>query len=131
MVNPRRSFKILAVLFGLLAVSNAAKPLEGSGDVGFVFFGERLTGTPNAIVAPLFALYLAVYAYGLWNARRFALPMATAYAAYVIVNLVMFQLRMPETAHPGIAFSLAYTIVAVGVSSGAVYLLRRHRGELT
>jgi hypothetical protein len=130
MANARRSFKVLAVLFGLLAISNAAKPLEVSGDAGFVFFGERLRGSPNAMVAPLFALYLAIYAYGLWSARKFALPMGVAYAVYVILNLVLFQMRMPADAHPSLAFSIAYSVVAIGVSSGAALLLWRHRHEL-
>jgi hypothetical protein len=37
---------------------------------------------------------------------------------------------MPQDAHPGLAFSLVYAIVAIGVSSGAAYLLLRHRDEL-
>jgi hypothetical protein len=125
-----RVFKVLAVLFALLAISNATKPLEMSGEVGFVLFGQRLKGTANAVAAPLFALYLAVYAYGLWNKRRFALPMGIAYAVYVVLNLVLFSMRMPESAQGSMAFSLTYTIVAVGVSSGAAYLLVRRRDEL-
>src|SRR5437762_10021803 len=78
-----------AILFGVLAVSNLLKPLQMGGPehTGFVFFGQRTTGTANAILGPLFGIYLLVYAVGIWRLRRFALPMAYAYAAYVIVNL--------------------------------------------
>ncbi len=131
MAGAGRSFKFFAVLFGLLAISNAAKPFELSGDAGFVFFGKRLSGTPNAVLGPLFGLCLAVYAFGLWNKRAFALPLGVAYAAYVVANLVLFQYRMPASAQPGIAFALVYTAVAIGVSAGAAYLLVRHRDELS
>ncbi len=81
-----------AILFGVLAVSNLLKPLQMGGPehTGFVFFGQRTTGTANAILGPLFGIYLLVYAVGVWRLRRFALPMAYAYAAYVIVNLIAF-----------------------------------------
>ena len=47
-----------------------------SPNVGFVFFGMKLSGVPNAIVAPLFGILLAVLAYGIWTMRRFAMPIA-------------------------------------------------------
>ncbi|MGH7857387.1 MAG: hypothetical protein ACREQY_08655, partial [Candidatus Binatia bacterium] len=66
--------KALAVAMGLLAVSNFSKaivqPFDPPGNVGFVFFGTRLQGTPNLIVAPIFGLLLAAYAYGAWTGRR-------------------------------------------------------------
>src|SRR3989454_8602101 len=70
-----------AVLFGILALSDLAKPIEAGlgGDLrpGFVFFGHRLSGTANAVVGPLFGLYLLLYAAGIWRMRRWALPMGT------------------------------------------------------
>ena len=55
-----------AILFGVLGISDLLKPLQFGGDqTGFVFFGKRLAGTPNAIVGPLFGLYLLVYALGI------------------------------------------------------------------
>src|SRR5690349_17377689 len=94
-----------AILFNLLAVSNALKPLQLGGDrTGFVFFGQRLSGTPNAIVGPLFAVFLAVYAVGIWRLQRWALPMAWAYAAYVLVNPLLFPIRTPQAAAPGVLF---------------------------
>ena len=56
-----------AILFGVLAVSNLLKPLQMGGPehTGFVFFGQRTTGTTNAILGPLFGIYLLVYAVGI------------------------------------------------------------------
>src|SRR2546422_11277897 len=59
MNNPDRGslLTVLALLFGLLAVSDLAKPLAASlgGGLrpGFVLFGHRLSGTANAVVGPL------------------------------------------------------------------------------
>ena len=134
MARPDRGplLSVFALLFGLLAVSNFMKPLAGKpGEVGFVFFGQRLAGTPNAIIGPLFGLYLLVYAVGTWRMRRYALPMGIAYAAYVIVNLVLFNARDPNPNRQGILFGVVYSLVAIGVSSGAAYLLARRRATLT
>ena len=41
----------LAVLFAILASTDILKPLHLEGPTtGLVFFGERLSGTPNAIL---------------------------------------------------------------------------------
>jgi hypothetical protein len=129
-----RALTTFAVLFAILAVSNLLKPFhfEG-GDTGFVFFGKRLSGTANAVVGPLFGVFLLAYAAGIWRMRRFALGMAYAYAAYVIVNLVLFNVRTPQPpdAGPGyLVFGIVYAAVAIGVSSGAAYLLAKRRLEL-
>lgn len=126
-MNPLRVF---AGLFALLAVSNALKPLKLGDSVGFVLFGTRLDGTANLIAGPLFAVYLAVYAYGILNQRKFALGMGVAYAIYVVVNLVTWTLYAPQAAESGMLFGLVYTAIAVGVSSGAAYLLYQARDEL-
>jgi len=123
---------VFALLFGLLAISNFMKPVAGKpGEVGFVFFGQRLAGTPNAIIGPLFGLFLLVYAVGIWRMRRHALPMGVAYAAYVIVNLALFNVRDPNPNRQGLLFGILYSLVAIGVSSGAAYLLARRRPALT
>jgi len=123
-----------AVLFGLLALSNLLKPFQLAGDqTGFVFLGHRLRGVANATVGPLFGIYLALYAAGIWRMKRYALPMAYAYAAYVIVNLVLFTLLGPKPAGagPGYAlFGLVYAVVAIGVSLGTALVLRQRQAEL-
>lgn len=127
-----RVLSMFAVLFVLLAISNLLKPfrLEGS-DTGFVFFGQRLSGTANAIIGPLFGIYLLVYAFSIWRMRRLALPMAYAYAGYVIINLILFNMRNPVP--PGVGyliFGVVYSILAIGVSSGAAYWLSKRKAAL-
>src|SRR5258706_16026028 len=120
---------VFAVLFGLLAVSNLLKPLQIGSQTGFVLFGKRLSGLPNTIFGPLFGLFLAAYATGIWGMRRRALPMGIAYAIYVVVNLILFTVRMPQ--EPGhLLFGIVYMTVAIGVSSGAAVLLWRRQNEL-
>jgi hypothetical protein len=123
---------ILAILFGILAVSNLLKPLQLLGpETGFVLFGERLTGTANAIAGPLFGVVLLTYAVGIWTMQRWALPLGRLYAAYVIANLVLFTFRTPSP--PGIGyqiFGLVYAAVAIGCSVGAWYLLAQRQHAL-
>ena len=129
--NHSQTFKVFAVLFALLAVSNLLKPFQ-LGDAGLVFFGRKLTGTANMIAGPLFGLYLLVYAFGLWNLKRFALPMGHAYATYVVLNLILFTAK--NTPPPGVGymiFGIVYSLVAVGVSVGAAYLLTKYKAELS
>jgi hypothetical protein len=121
-----------AVLFALLGVSNLLKPLRFGGEqTGFVLFGHRLDGTANAIAGPLFGLFLFVYAYTIWKRRQIALPLGVAYAIYVLTNLLLysaFNERPPGASY--LAFMVAYTLVALGVSGGAVALLVRERSRL-
>ena len=121
---------ICAVLFGILALSNALKPLQLGGDqTGFVFLGQRLSGAANTIAGPLFAAFLAVYAFGIWTMRRFALPMSHAYAAWVILNLVLWNLR--TTQPTPVLFGLVYVSIAIGVSLGAAIAITKRKTELT
>jgi hypothetical protein len=63
-----------AVLFAILAISNLLKPLQIGGEqTGFVFLGERLGGVANTVAGPIFGVFLAAYAAGIWGMRRFAL----------------------------------------------------------
>jgi hypothetical protein len=123
---------LFAIAFALLAVSNFLKPLQLGGDrTGFVFFGIRLAGMANTLMGPLFGVLLAVYAYGVWNMRRFALPISHAYATYVIVNLIVYSLREPPADAPGgILGGVLYVTIAVGVSLGAALILTKRKGEL-
>ena len=122
---------IFAIGLALMAVSNFSKPLKMSSNVGFVFFGTKLSGTANLIVAPLFGIMLAILAYGIWRMKRFALPIAHFYATYVILNLMMFTIRKYGTAEmPPLAGWIAYIIVAVGFSLGAAIILTQRKAEL-
>jgi hypothetical protein len=131
---PRRDavLSALAILIGLLALSNLSKPIQqqhNPGHAGFVFFGTRLHGAANAVVGPLFGLLLAAYAYGVWTMRAWVLPIAIAYAGYVIVNLSLFTMHRPPDSG-GALFGLLYVTIAIGVSSGGAFYLYRHRDRL-
>jgi len=124
---------ILAMLFSLMALSNFGKPFAHNPGVGFVFFGTRLSGAVNMIVAPIFGMILAVYVYGILAMRKFALPLGIFYAAYVIVNMPLFILRYRGTTvmqEHSWAYLVPYPFVAIGVSSGAAWLLYRRKRDL-
>jgi len=122
---------IFAIGLALMAVSNFSKPFKMSPNVGFVFFGTKLSGMANTIVAPLFGILLAVLAYGIWTMKRFAIPIAHFYATYVIINLLLFSLRSYGTpAMPPLGFWIIYIAVAVGVSLGAAVILSQRKAEL-
>jgi hypothetical protein len=131
---PRRDgvLTTLAILFGLLAISNFLKPLQLGQETGFVFLGQRQSGMANTILGPLFGAYLAVYAAAIWRRKRYAVPMAWVYAAYVMLNLILFTVR--GEAPPGVGymvFGIVYAVIAIGVSLGAAILLTRRRSALT
>ena len=124
----------LAILMGLLALSNFSKPLgqamQPESDAGFVFFGHRLHGAANAVAGPLFGVLLAAYAYGAWTRRSWVVPLAAAYAAYVVANLILFVTTAPPAQNQSLAFMAAYTAVAIGVSAGGAWYLYRNRHRL-
>jgi hypothetical protein len=124
---------LLAMLLALMVISNFHKPFAHHPGEGFVFFGTRLSGTANMIVAPIFAIMLAVYVYGILAMRKFALPLGIFYAAYVILNMLLFVLKYHGTAvtqEHSWAYLIPYPFVAIGVSSGAAWLLYRRKDEL-
>jgi hypothetical protein len=125
-----KRFRAFACAFGLLAFSNFTKPFEMQGEVGLVFFGERLHGASNLLVAPMFGIYLAAYAYGLWTKQRYALPLGVLYALYVTVNLYLFRARSPELAAVNSLYGFTYVWIALLVSWGAVLFMLRHPRDL-
>ncbi len=135
MADSRRggALTILAILFAILAMSDILKPfhLEGAA-TGLVFFGKRLSGTPDAILAPILGIILLSYAAGIWRMRRYAMYLGYAYAIYVTVNLVLFFLRNPPLASHGEAIlGLIYIVFALVFSWGTPILLSRRKAELT
>jgi uncharacterized transporter YbjL len=129
-MNDRTLLRICGVLFCALAVSNFTKFLEFDAHQGFMLFGMRQHGTPNLVYGWLFGLYLLIYGIGVLRMRAYALSMGRFYAGYVILNLMLFTIRMPAEAFANPLFGLVYIIVAVGVSSGAVRLLAKNRASL-
>jgi hypothetical protein len=126
----RTAMRTVALLFALMALSNLLKPFAYTEGVGFVLLGQRLAGTANVVASLGFSVFLAVYAHAIWTERRRALPMGVAYAVYVILNLMLWTVRKPEGAEASLMFLLSYVVVAIGVSSGAAWLISRHRGRL-
>lgn len=116
-----------ACLFVLLALSNISKPLSG-GRAGFVFLGTKTSGIANAILGPAFGFFLLIYAVGIWQQKRWAVPMAWAYAAYVPINLVLFTIKTPERWQSPV-FGLGYAAIALGVSWSSAILLTRRRAS--
>ena len=72
---------IFALLFAVLAISDFLKPFHLDPSAAFVFLGTKLTGTANAIMGPLFGIFLLVYAYGIWAMRKYALQVAYIFFA--------------------------------------------------
>ena len=122
---------MFAVLFAMLAISNFSKPFHLSPNAGFVFFGGKTHGMANAVLGPAFGLMLIGYAIGIWRMRRWVLPIAYAYAAYVILNLFLYTIRNAGSSNqpPGI-FMVGYIAIAIGVSAGSAILLYQRRSEL-
>ena len=118
-----------AILFALLAISNISKPFSG-GRAGFVFLGTRTSGLANAILGPAFGIYLAIYAIGIWRQRRFAVPMAWAYAIWVPINIFLFTMKSPQGWKP-IGFGIIYTSIAVGVTWASAIILTRRKEQLS
>jgi len=121
---------IFALLFALLAISNFLKPFHLDPNAGFVFLGTKLTGAANAIMGPLFGFLLLVYAYGIWAMRRYALPAAYLYAAWVIVNTVLFTLKNRNAPPPSPLFAIATIAIGIGVPLATAIILRRRQADL-
>jgi hypothetical protein len=132
-ISRDRVLTTLAVLMGIIALSNLWKPVAQTmapdSPAGFVFFGHRLHGVANAVIGPLFGCLLGAYAYGVWTMQRWVVPIALAYAAYVPVNLVLFAMD-PPPGSGGAVFGAIYALVAVGVSGGGAWYLYVRRDGL-
>lgn len=73
---------------------------------------------------------LGVYAYGIWTMRKFALPIAYFFAAYVILNLILYSAKHASGEHPPLLGAFVYISIAVGFSSGAALILTRRKADL-
>ena len=135
MANSKRSgpLTVLAILFAILALTDILKPFHLEGPTtGLVFFGKRLSGTPDAILGPLLGFFLLTYAVGIWRMRRYALGLSFAYAIYVTINLILFSARNPPPTSRGeMIFGIVYIILALAFSWGTVVLLNRSKADLT
>jgi len=124
----------MAVLLGLLAVSNCTKAFQHLHDpkvLGIVVFGTRFESVlANAILGPLMGLVVGAYAYGLWRLRPWVTPLSIAYAFYVPVNLVLFWWAQTSPEIPPLGFILGYLVFALGGSLGTALYLAYHQDKL-
>ena len=124
----------MAVLFGILALSNCTKAfqhLRDPGHLGIVIFGARFESVPsNLILGPLMGLVLASYAYGLWRLKPWVARLSIVYAFYVPTNLVLFWYRQTGPDIPPLRFILVYLAVAFTGSIGTALYLAYHRDKL-
>jgi hypothetical protein len=125
---------VMAVLIGVLAVSNCTKAfqfLRDPGHLGIVIFGVRFESVPsNLLLGPLMGAVLAAYSYGLWKLRPWVAPLSIAYAFYVPVNLVLFWYFQTVPEIPPLSFMLIYLAVAFTGSIGTALYLAYHRDKL-
>ncbi len=123
----------MAVLFLILAFSDFTKTLQHARNpgLGLVLLGHRLTSIPaNIIGGSLFGLFLAAYAYGLWNARRWVAALAIPYAFWVPVNEVLFWFLHTDQ-RPTVGFIAFYLFVSLGGSIGTALYIAWNRARLS
>ena len=125
---------VMAVLFGVLAISNSTKALQHLQDpkvLGIVIFGVRFESVPsNLILGPLMGLVLAAYSYGLWKLRPWVAALSIVYAFYVPVNLVLFWYFQTGPDIPPLGFIVMYLAVSLTGSIGTALYLAYHRDKL-
>lgn len=86
----------------------------------------------HLLAGPLLGILLGIYAWGVWNLKRVALPIAYVYAAYVSANLFLYPRFQSVPDGPGGTLTyVLYGAVAVGASVGCAILLTRRKAELT
>jgi hypothetical protein len=132
--RPRRDWFLTAmgVLFAVLAFSDFTKPFQHHNDphLGLVIFGHRLaTFGANAIGGPIFGIFLAAYAYGLFAQKRWLKPLSVVYAFYVPTNLTLFW-SLHANQPPTVGFIIVYLILSVGGSVGTALYIGYHRDRL-
>jgi uncharacterized membrane protein (DUF2068 family) len=84
----------------------------------------------SGALRPASGIFLLIYALGMWRRRRWAVPMAWIYAAYVPINLTLFTIKTPQKWQSPF-FASVYVVIALGVSSGSAILLTRQIRQLS
>jgi len=124
----------MAVLFGVLSLSNFTKALQHARDprtLGIVVFGVRYESiAANVILGAVMGIVLGAYAYGVWNLKRWVAPLSVVYAFYVPVNLALFWYFQTGPDIPPLGFILVYLAFAVTGSIGTALYLAYHRDLL-
>ena len=115
--------RIIAVLLVLRAATNFGKPFAPGS--GFVVLGTMRRGLASTVVAPLFGVAMLVYAWGLWQNRSWARPLAVLYALWATANVVLFPIveGVPSRWAPWM-YSI-FAIPGIVIPWLAVWLTRR------
>jgi hypothetical protein len=124
---------VMAILFVVLALSDITKVRQHANDpahLGLVILGHRFAApSANLILGLLFGLFLLTYAYGLWNMKRWVIPISVFYAFYVPVNMVLFW-SLHQLDPPTVRFIVFYLFVSLTGSIGTALYLAFHREQL-
>ena len=133
----------MAILLALVAIEDVLKPFGRQGPTtpasflpriqpSIVVLGVRHTGSEAAILGPLVAAVLVLYAIGIWRMKRSTVTVAWIYAVYVILNLALFTIRNPPPPTRGeMIFGIVYSIGAIVLTVGTAFALMRRRADLT
>ena len=115
---------LYAVLIVGLAVFDLIRPLSTHH---YMYFGWRPSAVQTAILVLAINSVNLIYALGIWQMRRWALPMGCVYAAAVVLNIVDFLLGRYALLSPDLIVSM---IVAIALACGSVILLYRRKASL-
>jgi hypothetical protein len=125
---------VMALLMALLTLSNFTKPIQyhrQPDHLGIVIFGVRHLGVfSNLIFGWLMGAFVGTYAWGIWNLRRWVVPISIIYAFYVPLNLVLFWWAQTGPDIPPLRFMLTYLAFALTGSIGTALYLAYHRDKL-
>jgi len=123
---------VMTILFVVLAISDFTKVLQhhNNPEMGLVILGHKFRGGfSNLTLGSLFGLFLVTYAYGLWNLKRYVIPISVFYAFYVPVNMILFW-SLHQLPPPTVRFIVFYLFVSLTGSIGTALYLAFHRDEL-
>ncbi len=132
-----------AVLIGLRSLTNFAKLFQGD-DALMVFGGQILRGGSVVVPAIIVGAFMLATAVAMLARARPALPMLTAYAAYVAFNMLLWSAlhgdefvrvggMLSSAIDPdrlwwaGVGGMIAYATVALATTALPAWLLYRER----
>ncbi len=99
--------------------------------MGLVILGYKFRGGfSNLTLGWLFGLFLVTYAYGIWNLKRWVVPISVFYAFYVPVNMILFW-SLHQLSPPTVRFIVFYLFLSLTGSIGIALYLAFHRDQLT